>query len=369
MQTYLVGGAVRDQLLDRPVTERDYVVVGATETQMLEMGFTRVGKDFPVFLHPQTKEEYALARTERKKGHGYHGFECHAAPDVTLEQDLQRRDLTINAMAMDERGQLIDPYGGQSDLEARVFRHVSNAFSEDPLRVFRVARFMARYKGYGFTLAAETLALMRNMAVEAEIKAIAAERVWQETARALMEPHPFTYFDVLAQTDCLAFWFPGWRSANAEKAAKIEAQFTSFKATLPQRFACMSYVLQQYEDSASLISEMLRIPNDCAWLARALQQEARCWLDDTETSAENVLQSFNRIDLWRRQTRLDDLLHCLTMLQPDAANRLRDIQKAAHAAAAVDVQHIIQQGFSGAHIKPELEKARLKAIQTQLKAN
>ncbi|WP_347452977.1 multifunctional CCA addition/repair protein [Acinetobacter thermotolerans] len=208
MQVYLVGGAVRDHLLGHPYHERDYVVVGASPDQMLSLGYQPVGKDFPVFLHPETKEEYALARTERKSGTGYHGFEFHTDTSVTLEQDLIRRDLTINAMAMDESGKVHDPYGGQQDLENRILRHVSEAFVEDPLRVLRVARFAARYHGLGFHVAEETLALMCRLTETGELNALTPERVWKETSRALMEPHAEVYFEVLRDCGALKVLFP-----------------------------------------------------------------------------------------------------------------------------------------------------------------
>lgn len=208
MQIYLVGGAVRDQLLGHPYHERDYVVVGATPEQLLAEGYQAVGKDFPVFLHPETKEEYALARTERKTAAGYHGFACYFSHDVTLEQDLLRRDLTINAMAMDTSGNIIDPYGGQQDLQEKRLRHVSNAFLEDPLRVLRVARFAARYSPYGFTVADETLALMQQLATSGELDHLTPERVWKETSRALMEDHADVYFNVLKQCGALSILFP-----------------------------------------------------------------------------------------------------------------------------------------------------------------
>ena len=208
MQVYLVGGAVRDHLLGHPYHEKDYVVVGATPAQMLELGYQPVGKDFPVFLHPQTKEEYALARTERKSGHGYHGFEFHTDVSVTLEQDLIRRDLTINAMAMDESGQIYDPYGGQQDLENRILRHVSDAFVEDPLRVLRIARFAARYTSAGFVIADETMALMQRLTESGELNALIPERVWKETSRALSERHADVYFEVLRQCGALKVLFP-----------------------------------------------------------------------------------------------------------------------------------------------------------------
>lgn len=207
-QVYLVGGAVRDALLGLATKDRDFVVVGATPTLMLELGFSQVGKDFPVFLHPTTKEEYALARTERKSGMGYHGFELRYDASVSLEEDLQRRDLTINALAADATGKLIDPYGGLHDLQAKQLHHVSAAFSEDPLRVLRVARFAARFSGLGFTVASDTLALMRHISQSGELTTLAAERVWAETERALSEADAQVYFEVLRACGALSVLFP-----------------------------------------------------------------------------------------------------------------------------------------------------------------
>ncbi len=208
METYLVGGAIRDELLGRPVTERDWVVVGATPDAMTERGYKPVGRDFPVFLHPETREEYALARTERKTGPGYRGFVVHAAPDVTLEDDLRRRDLTINAIARTPDGEIIDPWGGRDDLERRVLRHVSPAFAEDPVRILRVARFAARFADHGFTVAPETLALMREMVAAGEADALVAERVWQETRGALVEDRPEVFIETLRECGALARVYP-----------------------------------------------------------------------------------------------------------------------------------------------------------------
>ena len=208
MKIYLVGGAVRDQLLHRPVTEHDYVVVGATPQAMLDQGFRQVGKDFPVFLHPKTQEEYALARTERKSGFGYHGFTVYASPDVTLEADLERRDLTINAMAQDDSGQIIDPFHGQHDLHDRYLRHVSPAFSEDPVRILRLARFAARYHELGFRVHPDTMQLMLAMVRDGEVHHLVAERVWQEMQKALQEPHPEIFFEVLRMCGACAVLFP-----------------------------------------------------------------------------------------------------------------------------------------------------------------
>ena len=208
MQRYLVGGAVRDALLGLPVGERDWVVVGATQPEMEAQGYRAVGRDFPVFLHPETQEEHALARTERKSGRGYRGFVVDASPDVTLEEDLRRRDLTVNAIARAEDGSLIDPWGGQADLQARLLRHVSEAFVEDPLRVLRVARFATRFAAFGFRIADETMALMRRIVASGEMQALAAERVWKETERALMHDRPSVYFEILRQCGALAALMP-----------------------------------------------------------------------------------------------------------------------------------------------------------------
>jgi len=208
MQVFLVGGAVRDQLLELPVKDRDWVVVGSSPEEMLSKGFSQVGQDFPVFLHPDSHEEYALARKERKQGSGYTGFACDSSKQVTLEEDLQRRDLTINAIAQTEDGQLIDPYGGQTDIQQKILRHVSSAFAEDPLRVLRVARFAARFHHLGFAVAQETLDLMRDMSQSGELDHLVAERICQETLRALSEKSPGIYFDVLRKVGALKVLFP-----------------------------------------------------------------------------------------------------------------------------------------------------------------
>ena len=224
MKIYAVGGSVRDELLGLPVTDRDFVVVGATPAEMVKLGYKPVGKDFPVFLHPETKEEYALARTERKTARGYHGFEFHAAPDVTLEEDLARRDLTVNALAKDDAGNIIDPFGGVADLKARVLRHVGPAFAEDPVRILRVARFAARFD---FSIAPTTLQLMREMVVHGEASALVAERVWQELARGLMEREPSRMFRVLTECGAAAVVLME-KSAAEKQGLKPMARLVSY---------------------------------------------------------------------------------------------------------------------------------------------
>ena len=373
MQIYLVGGAVRDQLLGRPIKERDYVVVGATEQQMLSKGFVRVGKDFPVFLHPKTKEEYALARTERKSGHGYHGFECHASPEVTLEQDLLRRDLTINAMAMSDDNSIVDPFFGQQDLEQRIFRHVSPAFSEDPLRIFRIARFMARYHQYGFTIAPETTTLMQTMSVEKEVQAISAERIWQETARAIMEPSPFRYFQVLQHVGALTYWFNEWSiiDFSDDQFIRIDNSETALPSTVEQRFAifacaCHNFTNASSDNEISALSKRMKLPKLVHTLATLLISVYTDWLDEPTITATSILEGFDRIDLWRNPQRFEQLLECLQFLKPQHSARLSLISQSATIAQNINVQSIIASGKQGAEIKKALFSQRLAKIQSQI---
>ena len=236
MRVYRVGGSVRDELLGLPVQDRDYVVVGATPAEMDQRGFKPVGNDFPVFLHPETHEEYALARTERKTSRGYKGFSFHAAPDVTLEDDLARRDLTINAIAQDEAGRIIDPFGGAADLKRGVLRHVSPAFVEDPVRILRVARFAARF---GFSIAPETAALMREMVANGEVDALVPERVWQELAKGLMEAAPRRMFEVLAEAGALTRVLPEWTKLDSARALGALAIAAERGLALPVRYAAL----------------------------------------------------------------------------------------------------------------------------------
>jgi tRNA nucleotidyltransferase (CCA-adding enzyme) len=306
METYLVGGAVRDKLLDYPVYERDWVVVGVTAEQMLEAGYSPVGKDFPVFLHPVTREEYALARTERKTGKGYTGFHCFSSPDVTLEEDLKRRDLTINAIAEDSDGNLIDPYGGQQDLNNRILRHVSPAFEEDPLRVLRVARFYARYHHFGFSIADETLELMRAMANRGELAELVAERVWMEMHRALKERQPQMFFNTLHQVGGLEHLVPELvEISRFDLAMKGLEYLLTRTEEATSRFAVIFAHLP--EDKLLKWCDTYRTPNDFRDLAlievRHGRDVAAISGRDPENDAGKVLALLESVDAFRRPDR------------------------------------------------------------------
>ncbi len=377
MQVYLVGGAVRDALLNRKVVERDYVVVGATPEEMLSQGFTQVGKDFPVFLHPKTQEEYALARTERKSGKGYTGFVCDASSSVTLEEDLLRRDLTVNAIAQDNYGKLIDPYGGKKDLENRVLRHVSEAFSEDPLRVFRVARFATRYAYLGFTIATETMALMQSMAESGELSTLSAERVWQETKRSLLEKTPHVFFTVLNQAHGLNDWFTELERnidtaletlKTAVDLEKVENESLvkdtgSETARLITRFTALLTHLN--EEEAKLLCSRLKVQNQVSEIV-SLACKFKGFLLNAQNSPADLLALFNGCDAWRRKERFTLLLSAFT---PYAHNKGVDwqlqrkrIENALSAANQVNVQDIIATGVKGPEIKDALNQAKLAAI-------
>ncbi len=387
MQVYLVGGAVRDALLNRKVVERDYVVVGATPEEMISQGFTQVGKDFPVFLHPKTQEEYALARTERKSGKGYTGFVCDASSSVTLEEDLLRRDLTVNAIAQDNLGKLIDPYGGQKDLENRLLRHVSEAFSEDPLRVFRVARFATRYAYLGFTIANETMALMRAMADSGELSTLSAERVWQETKRSLLEKTPHVFFSVLNEAHGLSDWFAELESSidtalatlktavalekavnespfkNAESGTQIPESSALEITRLIERFTALLTHLN--EEEAKRLCSRLKVQNQVSEIA-ILSSKFKDSLSDTQNSPADLLALFNGCDAWRREERFTLLLSAFA---PYAHNKGVDwqhqqkrIKNALAAANQVNVQDIIATGVKGPEIKDALTQAKLAAI-------
>jgi len=399
MKTYRVGGAVRDKLLGYPHHEKDWVVVGATPQAMLDQGFSPVGKDFPVFLHPQTHEEYALARTERKTSRGYRGFEVHAAPDVTLEDDLLRRDLTINAMAIAEDGTLVDPHGGLSDLRAGVLRHVGAAFAEDPVRILRVARFAARFDG--FRVAPETMALMRRMVDEGEADALVAERVWQEISRGLMERRPSRMFDVLRECGALARVMPEldrlWGVPQpADPHPEVDTgvhvmmvvDFTADAgASLPVRFAALVHDLGKgttppdewprhighEQRSVQLVDELcarLRVPIECRDLARIVAREHGLVHRALELRAGTIAQLLERIDFARRPRRLDDVL---AACKADYRGRLglesrpypqaQYLRDAARAFASVDTASIAR-AHEGApnRIREAVHEARTNAI-------
>lgn len=362
MQTYLVGGAVRDALLGCPVQERDWVVVGARPEDLEAAGYRRVGRDFPVFLHPETGEEHALARTERKSGHGYRGFEVHAGPEVTLEEDLGRRDLTINAIAQAPDGAIIDPYDGRGDLERRLLRHVSAAFVEDPLRVLRVARFAARLDHLGFRVAEETRALMRRMADSGELDWLVPDRVWQETERALGEPAPARFFDELAACDALGAVFPELAPVYPGARGGARSALVAADASAPVRFAALCHELAP--DGAQLaLCRRLPVPRLWAELARLTAR----WHED-------ILAGGARAEPWailagcdalRRPERFEAILAASAAIArgrgADGATGPRMLRAARTAAAAIEGGTLAGAGWRGAELGRELERRRREA--------
>jgi len=371
MQIYKVGGAVRDRLLGRPVTEVDWVVVGADAETLAAQGYRPVGADFPVFLHPETGEEYALARTERKSGRGYGGFTFHAAPDVTLEQDLIRRDLTINAMAEDDEGNVIDPYGGRADLEARLLRHVSPAFAEDPLRVLRVARFAARYCSLGFQVAPETLLLMQEMVASGELDALTVERLWKETSRALLEDRPDVFIRVLRDCGALAVLLPELAESfvpdQPEPGARLYAtlrQTAEAQAPLNVRWACL--LLEVPEERHAAITARLKVPRDPAELALLLARHWPTALQAERLTPEAWFELLQSFDVLRRPARFEEFLQacaCATAARPDEDEpKLALLRQAAEVLRSVDVQPLVAQGFKGAALGEALKRARIDAL-------
>ncbi|MAD46279.1 MAG: multifunctional CCA addition/repair protein [Oceanospirillaceae bacterium] len=401
MQIYLVGGAVRDALLNIPVKDRDWVVVGATPDDMLALGYEQVGADFPVFLHPDSHEEYALARTERKSGKGYQGFDCRFSPDISLEDDLLRRDLTINAMAQDADGHIIDPYNGRDDLNSKILRHVSPAFSEDPLRVLRVARFAARYAPLGFRVADETMALMRQMVNDGELDFLVAERVWTETQRALGEKDPAVYFQVLRDCGALHTWFPeldklfgipqpeqhhpeidcgihallsltaaaGLSEKNAVRwAALIHDLGKALTPAdeLPRHIAHEKRGLKPIKS----LCKRLKAPKEHQTLA-LLSSEFHTHVHRAfELKGATLNKLFNQTDAWRRPERFEEFL---LVCEADARGRTglentpypqADYCRAAFAcAAAITARDMLAKGLQGAAIREGLDAARAEALQ------
>ncbi len=402
MKTYLVGGAVRDRLLGRPCGDRDWVVVGSTPQAMAALGYMPVGKDFPVFLHPRTKEEYALARTERKSGHGYHGFQVHASPEVTLEEDLARRDLTINAMAQDEAGHVIDPYGGQRDLRERVLRHVSPAFAEDPVRILRLARFAARFHEFG--VAEDTVVLMRKMVEAGEVDHLVAERVWQELARGLMEDKPSRMFEVLRDCGALARLLPEvdrlWGvPQRADYHPEVDTgvhlmmvmdMSARLHTSLAVRYACLGHDLGKgttppdvlprhlgHEGrSAQLlkqVNERLRVPVDCRELADVVAREHGNVHRSDSLNAAAVLRLLERCDAFRKPQRFREILQACECdargrlgLQDEPypqAERLSLALDIALAVVTADVSAAAQQrGLRGEAIGQAIAQARTEAL-------
>lgn len=404
LDIYLVGGAVRDQLLNRPIKDYDYLVVGTTVEQMLSLGFHQVGKDFPVFLHPKTKEEFALARTERKQGQGYTGFACYAEPDVTIEQDLLRRDLTVNAMAINTYGEIIDPYNGQQDLNNRVLRHVSEAFIEDPLRVLRVARFAARYHEFGFTIADETMRLMQKISESGELNSLSAERVWQEMQRSLAEDHPEVFFSVLRECKALselwpdldklwgipnpAEWHPeicsGIHTMMVLKQAVLLTKDNENKTAI--RFAALCHDLGKgltvnelwpshkgHEKSGlplvENIAKKFRVPNYYKQLAlKVCEHHLHCH-KAFQLKPSTLLKILDQLDVWRKPNEFDDFI---IACKSDFLGRLnfetrpypqaQYLKDAMLSALQVNAKSFVEQGLKGIAIKEAMINARLTAI-------
>ncbi len=408
MRAYIVGGAVRDELLQRPVTDRDWVVVGSTPQSMRDAGFIAVGADFPVFLHPQTKEEYALARTERKTAPGYRGFHFHAAPDVTLEQDLSRRDLTINAMARADDGRLVDPWGGQRDLDARVLRHVSPAFAEDPVRILRLARFAARFPD--FSVAPETLALAASMVAAGEVDALVPERIWQELARGLMEARPSRMFEVLRACAALGRLLPEvdrlWGVAQrADYHPEVDTgvhlmmvldMAARLDASLPVRFACLGHDLGKGTTPADVlprhigheqrsvalvrgVCERLRVPVACRELAEVVAREHGNVHRSGEFNAAAVLRLLERCDAIRRPDRFAELLLACECdargrlgledsAYPQRARLARALRLALDVDATAVATQAAQRGLTGPAVGEAIQRARADAVAAGLDA-
>lgn len=400
MKKYLVGGAVRDALLGLPVKDKDWVVVGATPQQMLDAGYQQVGRDFPVFLHPDTHEEYALARTERKSGAGYTGFTCYAAPDVTLEQDLLRRDLTVNALAQDDDGRVIDPYGGLSDLKNRLLRHVSPAFNEDPLRVLRVSRFAARYAHLGFRIADETLRLMQDITRAGELVHLTPERVWKETENALTTRNPQIYFQTLRDCGALKVLFPEIDALygvpapvkwHPEIDTGVHTLMTLTMAAMLSpdvdiRFATLCHdvgkALTPKElwphhhghgvAGVRLVSELcerLRVPNEIRDLAKLVAEFHDLVHTLPILKPATIIKLFDAIDAWRKPQRIEQI--ALTS-EADVRGRTgfeaceypqgRLLREAWDVARAVPTKAVIEAGFKGAAVREELTRRRINAV-------
>lgn len=407
MKSYLVGGAVRDALLKLPVKDKDWVVVGATPQEMLDAGYQQVGRDFPVFLHPKSHEEYALARTERKSGFGYTGFSCYAAPDVTLEQDLLRRDLTINAMAQDDDGTIIDPYNGLSDLRMRILRHVSPAFNEDPLRVLRVARFAARYAHLSFRIADETMALMREMTAAGELEHLTPERVWKETENALASRNPQVYFMVLRECGALKVLFPELDilfgvPAPAKWHPEIDtgihvlmtlSMAAMLSPDLDVRFATLCHDLGKGLTPKHLwprhhghgpagvklvenLCARLKVPNELRDLAKLVAEYHDLIHTLPILKPQTIVKLFDAIDAWRKPQRVEQIaltseadVRGRTTFEATDYYQGRLLREAWKAAQQVTNKEVIDAGFSGPAIREELTRRRIAAVEAWKKAS
>ena len=360
MKIYTVGGAVRDQLLGLPVKDHDHVVVGATPDDMLRRGFRPVGKDFPVFLHPKTQEEYALARTERKTAPGYRGFVFHTAPDVTLEEDLVRRDLTINAIAQAEDGSLTDPFGGIDDIQNKVFRHVSDAFGEDPVRILRLARFAARFDT--FTVAPATMELMRRMVGDGEVDALVAERVWQEVAKGLMEARPSRMLTVLHECGALARILP--ELAINDHLLRVIDRAAGAGHALCVRFAVLMLAVPL--EQINVLSERLRVPNDCRELAVMAAREQAVVAGALDLSAEAIVSLCERCDGLRKPQRfvqMLDAIGCDVQAQGHAFPQSAWLQAMLAAVRGVDAGALAQACAQEPKRIPEvIHAARVEAV-------
>lgn len=408
MQIYLVGGAVRDSLLQYPIKDKDYLVTGATIQQMLDLGYQQVGRSFPVFLHPETHQEYALARTEKKSGSGYTGFVCDFSTDITVEQDLLRRDLTINAMAMTEdsstsKKTIIDPYNGQQDLNDRILRHVSDAFSEDPLRVLRVARFAARYHHLGFTIAEETLALMAKISASDELLALTPERVWQEMESALAEQSAHVFFEILRKVGALAVLLPEldalWGVPNPPKwHPEIDTGLHTMMAlkqaclltdSVEIRFAVLCHDFGKglspvdnlphhhgHEKSGvalvKQVCQRFKIPNNFRELAEIMSEFHTHVHRAFELKPSTILKLFDKTDVWRKRERFDQfLLACKADLQGrtgfenETYPQIQFLIELLDTANKVAVKDIIQDGFNGPDIRAELSRRRIEQIKKE----
>lgn len=365
LQVYRVGGAVRDALLGWPVKDTDWVVVGATEDDMRRRGFRAVGRDFPVFLHPQSQEEFALARTERKSGHGYTGFIVHASPEVTLEEDLARRDLTINAMAQTADGRLVDPFQGQVDLQTRQLRHVSQAFVEDPLRVLRTARFLARYATLGFTVAADTMALMTQLSTSGELGHLVAERVWAETEKALGEPTPAVYFRTLDECGALTVLMPELVSDLEQTLARLVWLPEALGDISSWRWGRLVEALGAAQ--RSVLADRLKLPNSYRETGELLARTRKLTHlevghDDARTAGA-IMSWLDGIDAWRRGERVAPLV---TIVALDSPTLAAQVEAGWQAASAIQARTLVDEGFKGGELGQELGRRRRQALAASL---